>query len=84
MKVLKVGGEDYSAIEFENQHGGVLVSDVINNLEDYQSPDGEWELNVFEVGEVSKEFVQFVRTHVEDYDDSKSETFYMENETIRK
>lgn len=85
MRVLKVSsGDDYAAIEFENNHGGVSVLDIINNLSNYEAPDEEWELGVFEVGEVSNEFVQFIRTHIEDYETSKSTTFYLETETIRE
>lgn len=87
MKVLKVtSGDDYAALQFENAHGGKKASEIINNLDQYQGdPDDEdayWELYVYEVGEVSEDFVKFIRRHIQDHDDAKHTQFYMEYDTI--
>jgi hypothetical protein len=85
MKAILIHGDgDYSAIEFENEHGGTPVIDVINNIDQYKSEDELWEIDVIEVGEVDQRFVDFIRNHIEDYDYSKHKTFYLENENVRK
>lgn len=84
MRAIRIHGEgDYSAAEFENEHGGTPVIDIINNLDQYISEDELWDIEVIEVGEVSPLFVEFIRQHIEDYDFSKCETFYLENENVR-
>lgn len=85
MKAILIGGpDDYGALEFENEHGGTPVIDIINNPEIFQSEDESWEITIVEVGEVSPLFVEFIRNEIEDYDDSKHKTFYLENEKIGK
>ena len=87
MKVLKISGGDFAVIHFEEEHSGVAVSSIIDNLQDYSvensdNEDAEWELSVFEVGEVSEKFVKFIREDIQDYDSSKDVGFYLETETI--
>jgi hypothetical protein len=84
MKAILIHGDgDYSATEFENEHGGTPVIDIINNPDQYKSEDELWEIDVIEVGEVDQRFVDFIRNHIEDYDYSKHKTFYLENENVR-
>jgi hypothetical protein len=84
MRAILIHGDgDYSASEFENEHGGTPVIDIINNPDQYESEDELWEINVIEVGEVDQQFVDFIRNHIEDYDYSKHKTFYLENENVR-
>jgi hypothetical protein len=84
MRAILIHGDgDYSANEFESEHGGTPVIDIINNPDQFKSEEELWEIDVIEVGEVSPLFVEFIRRHVEDYDYSKHRTFYLENENIR-
>lgn len=85
MRAILIGGDgDYAASEFENEHGGTPVIDVINNLENFQPEEEDlWTIEVIEVGEVDPRFVEFIRNNIEDYDYSKHVTFYLENENIR-
>lgn len=76
--ILVTSGDDYAALHFENKFGGTPVKDIIENpdnyscvaideddLDDYES----WELSIFDFGEVDPKFVDFIRDHVQDYDD---------------
>lgn len=91
MKVLYISGDDYSSLKFEQKYSGTKVAEIIANLSEYESTEDQeddygdteyWELSVEEVGEVSEEFLNFVRTRVQDYDDSKHRNFWTETETI--
>lgn len=84
MRAILIHGDgDYSANEFENEHGGTPVIDIINNPDQFQSEEELWEIDVIEVGEVDPQFVMFIREHIEDYDYSKHKTFYLEYENVR-
>jgi hypothetical protein len=80
-RVLLVSGEDYSALSFEKANAGVLVSDIIDNIEDYESD--EWELSVHEFGEIDPKFVKFIKNNIQDYDMSKDTNFYLETEKLK-
>lgn len=79
-RVLLVGGEDYSALSFEKANKGVLVSDIIDNIEEYESD--EWELSVHEFGDIDPKFVKFIKKNIQDYEMSKDINFYLETEKI--
>ena len=85
MKILKVSGDDYGALNFVDAHGGTSVKDIIDNIGDFEPKDDEefWELQVKEIeGDIpSKEFISFVKGEI-DYDHSKHEMWYIETETI--
>ena len=86
MRVLIVGGYDFSAMEFENKFKGIKVSDIIYHVDCYGSndgDDGEWELTVKEIeGDIpSDEFIKFAKSQI-DYDHSKDKMWYVETETI--
>ena len=80
-RVLLVSGEDYSALSFEKANAGALVSDIIDNIEKYESD--EWELSVHEFGEIDPKFVKFIKNNIQDYDMSKDTNFYLENEKLK-
>lgn len=80
-RVLLVSGEDYSALSFEQANPGVLVSDIIDNIEKYESD--EWELSVQEFGEIDPKFVKFIKNNIQDYDMSKDTNFYLETEKLK-
>jgi len=81
-KCLYVSGGDFSALSFQEEYSGTKVSDIIENLSDYESE--EWDLEVYEFGEVDPEFVEFVRDTVQDYDQKKDATFFFDWETLDK
>jgi hypothetical protein len=62
-RVLFVSGEDYSALSFEQVNKGALVSDIIDNIQDYESD--EWELSVHEFGEIDPNFVKFIKNNIQ-------------------
>lgn len=80
-RVLLVSGEDYSALSFEKANSGTLVSDIIDNIQDYESD--EWELSVHEFGEIDPKFVKFIKNNIQDYDMSKDTNFYLETEKLK-
>ncbi len=80
-RILFVSGEDYSALSFEKANPGVLVSDIIDNIGDYESD--EWELSIREFGEIDPEFVKFIKNNIQDYDMSKDVNFYLETEKLK-
>lgn len=85
MKAILIHGDgDYAASEFENEHGGKPVIDIINNPELFQSEDELWEIDIVELDDAYFPiFVKFIREHIEDYDYSKHKTFYLEYENVR-
>lgn len=87
MKVLKISGGDFAVLHFQEEYSGVAVSSIIDNVEDYSvensdNEDAEWELSVFELGEVSEEFVKFIREDIQEYNSSKDVGFYLETEIV--
>lgn len=88
MKMIYVfGDEEYAALEFERAFDGRLVSDIINELipepfvGSYEFD--EFNIELYEFGDVDTNFIQFIRNTILDYDQSKHENFYFEGETIR-
>lgn len=81
MRVLFVTGEDFSAVEFENENKGKSVTEIIDNISDYESD--MWELSVYEFDSIDPKFIEFVRDNIQDYDQSKEQNFYVEGEKIR-
>lgn len=88
MKVLLVNsGDDYAANSFENAHAGTKVLDIIANPDlflpgEEQDEYEYWEFEVKEIGEVSPEFIEFIRNDIQDHDGKKHTNFYLENETV--
>jgi hypothetical protein len=80
------GNNDYSHNSFEREFGGTKVSDIIANLDKYKSKEIEgeedWELEVLTFGQIDPKFVKFVRMNIEDYDQSKQHTFYLDSEIV--
>lgn len=87
-KVLLVTtDDDFGALAFEQKYGDERASEVIRNVEEgspnYQSPDGEWNLEVFTFeGKIDPKFARFIKTRIQDYDDSKNTNFYLESDII--
>lgn len=82
MRILRVFGEDYSALRFE---GSTYTVEQIFRIYD-DGDDKELEsikneidcdFEFYEVGEICPRFLEFVRCNVQDYDISKSDNFYI-------
>ncbi len=89
MKVLKVNGDgDYGAQHFANQHAGASVNEIISNTDKFLPTEEndeyeQWNLEVEEFNvTINKEFLDFIRNEMIDYDHGKHITFYVEGETI--
>lgn len=83
MKAIFVNGDDYSALHFEEQFKGQTVKSIIESGETLFEEDEYYiTISVEEVGEVSKEFLSFVRDNLIDHDRGKHENFWLENETV--
>lgn len=84
-KVLLVenGCGDFGAIEFQNNHGGTPVKDILADLDKYASEDEMYYLHAHEFeGDIDPKFIEFIKRNIQDYDDSKNTTFYLENEIV--
>ncbi len=82
MKVLLVdSNDDFGATHFENEYGGVKVIDIINNIDEYRDED-YYDLTVYEFTDIDPTFVKFIKTYIQDYDDSKNINFYLETDII--
>ena len=80
-KVLLVtGGDDFHALSFEQEYGGTPVKDIIENLSQYESD--EWELEVHTFEYIDPKFVTFIKSRIQDYDNSKSTQFYLDTDKI--
>ena len=89
-RVLYIGcDDDFCASSFQMKFGGTPVSEIIDNIEDFkykvEDPEedyGGWTLKVYEFGEIDPKFVKFIKSKIQDYDDSKNKTFYLESDVI--
>jgi len=89
MKILKISGDDYSSIHFSDEHNGKLVSDIIKDISKFEPTDnseGYWELEVIEfkglTESIDPELLKWVKSEI-DYDYSKHQFYYFDNETIK-
>lgn len=81
--LVENGDGDFGALMFQQEFGGTPVKEVMDNLDNYASEDEMWNLEVFEYeGEIDPNFARMIRARVQDYDDSKNTTFYLETETV--
>lgn len=86
MKVILVGGDDYSALTFEQSEMSITEAydKAVEKGGEFELDDGDgfFKVNAFEFGEVDKEFVKFIKNNIEDYDMAKNQTFYVVDETL--
>lgn len=91
MKVYRISGDDYSAVQFREKYQGLLMRDVAKNLltkEDgelatsyhFEDEENYWDLTV--QGEITDEHSYKIGKSTQDYDDSKHEDLIVENEII--
>lgn len=89
MKILKVSGDDYATLKFSKKHNGKLVIDIVDDIEKYESDDGDdgfWELEVLEfkgdVKDIDQNLLKWIKSEI-DYDNYKHQFYYFDNETIK-
>lgn len=98
MKILFVQGtefsHDYAASMFETQYAGQSVESIIKRVqsgekfmvepEEGDDEECEFTLSIVDVPDIviSKEFVQFIKNDLLDYDGGKHANFYMPNTKI--
>lgn len=79
MRILFVyGNGDYSALDYERDIGQEKALKLIGgelNKEVEIGPDTRAKL--IDVGEVSAEFIQFIRDEIQNYDQAKARNFYI-------
>lgn len=81
--LVENGDGDFGALMFQQEHGKTPIKDVLDNLDKYASEDEEWNLEALEFeGGIDPKFVEFIKRRIQDYDESKNTTFYLENETV--
>jgi len=85
-RVLFIDGPgDFSAINFESAHGGTPVKDILDDIEKYESDDEEWYLKALEFeGDIDPKFIKFIKSDIQDYDESKNKNFFLESDVIPK
>jgi hypothetical protein len=82
MKILLITGDDYAACEFESTYNSKEFVEV-NNMSVGQTiniPMEEREdiyATLLEFGTVDREFIEFIKEDIQDYDDSKTVNFYV-------
>jgi len=90
-RIIYVSGGDYASLQFKDTFEVTKVIDIINNPDNYKSEGQEsimhddpyWELRILDFnGDINEEFVSFIKSTIQTYDDSKHENFWLENETI--
>lgn len=84
MKLLHISGSDFAASEFENKFGGKKLKEVLESkeFEVFKQEDEYTEFQILEFNEIDPAFIKFIRNCVMDYDGSKHNNFYLENEII--
>ncbi len=86
MKMIYVYGDDFAALEFENQFNGKLTKDVIDEMipEPFVGSHefDDFSIRLYEFDEIDPQFIEFIRRHIQDHDQSKNENFYFEDEII--
>ncbi len=85
MKLIYVtGSDDFAALKFESYFNGKPVKEIIERFFDNdEEHDGDFNMHLYEFGEIDPKFIKFVRHNIEDYDTSKNQNFYFENEIIK-
>ena len=83
MKILRVYGDDYSALDFERSK--LTIEDGVKSAEEGFGDmviDFYAEFQTYDFGDVDFEFIKFIKNELMDYDNSKSDNFYIVNEEI--
>ncbi len=80
--ILLVGGDDYSALQFEESNKTVdCAIEMVRRGVECLDRDFYANLTLKEFdGHLSQEFINFVRNEVQDYDHSKHKNFYVKYE----
>lgn len=82
MRLLYVHGDDYAALHFQNHYGGQTVDELLKAHHENWEEDN-FQVEIIEiVAKPSKQFLGFIRSEIQDYDDSKHSNFWLAGETI--
>lgn len=77
---LYVGGGDYSALNFEEHFNSQTVyQEMVENGEKervIENDDYYIEVTIKEFGATDDEFIEFIQSEIQDYDESKHSNFY--------
>jgi len=81
-KVLKVTGDDFAALQFEQQFDIKKVyQDLIDNDSEFielEDKDGEIiEVSLYEFTNIDPKFVDFIKNDILDHDEQKTTSFYV-------
>ena len=80
MKILLIEGDsDYAACTFEEEMGIEKAKELIKEGKEIniETEESHFTGTVYEFGEVDEKFVNFVTSHIQDYDQSKHTNFYL-------
>ena len=80
MIVLEVSGQDYAAVNFEDDLEGDVQKYVdlcSENGGSYEDEEFGVEFDIHEFGKVDPDFVAWVKNNLLDYDDGKHHNFYV-------
>lgn len=80
--LLVTGDDDYHAISFESKNSGKSVTDIMDNISEYENDD-MYDISIYEFESIDPKFFEFVRRNIQDYDMSKTTNFYVEGEIVR-
>jgi hypothetical protein len=81
-KVLRVYGDDYAAMIFEDETSEAEKREVFDKVlatDNHQLSDEDsgTEFQAYEFGQVDEAFIEFVKNDIVDYDMSKHDNFYI-------
>jgi len=86
MRILEISGDDFGVIHFENKHGGVNATEVMDNLSKYEAEDEDedsWSLKIHKLeGNLTVNDSKFIKNKFIDYDELKNKAFFIEGEYI--
>lgn len=88
MKILHIlAEEDYAALDFETVYAGQHVDKIIKHLESGGKLEGERGEIMYRIVDVpdiviSREFRDFIKKQVMDYDDTKHSNFYLYTDIV--
>lgn len=89
MKILLITGEnDYAALDFEETYRNQHVDKIMKSLskgEKLEGEGGEIDYRIVDVPDIviSKEFRDFIKRDVMNYDGSKHCNFYLETDIVK-
>ena len=82
-KLIYVHGDDYASLFFEDWvRNNKLTFEDVCELDTIEDDEGYAEIEVKHFGEICPQFLSFIRSEVQDYDESKHHNFYFSDDKI--